>query len=82
MIVEDIIELSNATPFVPFEVHLADGGSVTVQHPKWMLFSPDFRTLVVVGSPPGQRRIAVPLITQITGHPEHKVVDVSAAIRG
>jgi hypothetical protein len=82
MIVEDIIELSEAHPFVPFEVHLADGESVMVRHPKWMMFSPDFRTLIVVGATPGQRRISVPLITQATKHPEQDPVDTSAALRG
>ena len=40
MMVDDIIELSDARPFVPFVVRLADGDSVTVRHPKWMMFSP------------------------------------------
>lgn len=82
MLIEDIIELSEGNPFVPFEVHLADGSSVMVQHPKWMMFSSDFRTLVVVGAHRGQKRISVPLITKITEHPEESPADVSAALRG
>ncbi len=82
MLIEDIIELSEASPFVPFEVHLADGKSVKVQHPKWMMFSQDFRTLMVVGEHRGQKRISVPLITKVTVHPEESPADVSAALRG
>lgn len=82
MLIKDIIELSEASPFVTFGVHLADGSSVMVQHPKWMMFSPDFRTLMVVGAHRGQKRISVPLITKVTEHPEESPADVSAALRG
>ncbi|MFZ4593613.1 MAG: hypothetical protein ACOYOF_05115 [Verrucomicrobiaceae bacterium] len=82
MIVDEIIELSEARPFTPFEVRLADGASVMVKHPKWMMFMPDFQTLIVVGSQPGQRRIAVPLITQVIEHPEQDMADISAALHG
>ena len=82
MIVDDILELSEARPFTPFEVHLADGSAVMVKHPKWMLLTPDFRTLHVVGSQPGLRRISVALITQVVEHPEQEVADVAAALRG
>lgn len=81
MLIEDLLELSEANPFVPFEVRLADGTSVTVRHPKWMMFSEDFRTLMVVGDHRGQKRVSVPLITQIIEHPEEPAADISAALR-
>ena len=81
MVIENIFELSEARPFVPFEVHMADGQSVMVRHPKWMMFSQDFRTLMVVGDHRGQKRISVPLITQVTEHPEQEPADVTMALR-
>ena len=82
MLIEDLLELSEAAPFVPFEVRLADGTSAMVKHPKWMMFSEDFRTLMVTGDHRGMKRISVPLITQIIEHPEESAADISAALRG
>jgi len=82
MILEEMIELSEARPFVPFEVRMADGTCVWVRHPKWMMFTPDFRTLIVVGDFRGKKSLAVPQITQVIEHPEEAPADVSAALRG
>lgn len=82
MLIEDIIELSEGRPFIPFEVHMADGHSIHVRHPKWMMFSPDFRTLMVTSPNTRMQRISVPLITHITEHPDEAPADVSAAMRG
>ena len=81
MIVEDIIELSEVRPFVPFEVHLADGVSFHIRHPKWMMFSPDFRTLMLVTEDHKTRRVSVPLITHLTEHPEESPAELPAMAR-
>ncbi|MFN0076142.1 MAG: hypothetical protein ACKVY0_06685 [Prosthecobacter sp.] len=81
MIIDEIIEFSEAQPFVPFEVRMADGDAVMVRHPKWMMFTPDFRTLIVVGSHRGKKCLSVPLITQLTEHPEEAPVDMAVALR-
>ena len=47
MRVEEIRELYQAAPFRPFEVVLANGRQVPVEHPEFMAFSPSGRSLVI-----------------------------------
>ena len=81
MIVEDLIDLSEVRPFVPFEVHLADGISYHIRHPKWMMFSSDLRTLLIVAQDHKTRRISVPLITHVTEHPEESAAELPTLTR-
>jgi len=70
MILEDIDDLVEAKPFVPFTINTADGLAVEVQHPKWILVSPTERSMHVVNQTGKFKIIATNLITSIeAGHP-------------
>ena len=43
----EIRKLFEATPFLPFRVHVANGKSVDVRHPDFMHLSPTGRRLIV-----------------------------------
>jgi hypothetical protein len=43
----EIRKLFEATPFLPFRVHMANGKSVDVPHPDFMHLSPTGRRLIV-----------------------------------
>jgi hypothetical protein len=49
MIVKEIEDALNATPFVPFDIHLDNGKVVHVPHPDFLLFS-ESKLAVVVAS--------------------------------
>ena len=62
MNVDEIRELYAAAPFQPFEIVLTNGGRVKVDHPEFMSFSHDFRTVYVHERTGGLKRIDVKLI--------------------
>ena len=47
MTVEQMREMSNTRPFHPFRIQLADGRSLDVEHPEFLMFSRSGRTIVV-----------------------------------
>ena len=47
MTVDQFRKLYDARPFEPFRINLADGRSLTVDHPEFMSFSRSGRTIVV-----------------------------------
>jgi hypothetical protein len=47
MTVEQMREMSNAKPFHPFRIHHADGRSLDVDDPEFLMFSRSGRTIVV-----------------------------------
>jgi hypothetical protein len=47
MTVEQLRALSNAQPFRPFVIHLADGREIPVHHREFIMTVPSGRTLVV-----------------------------------
>ena len=47
MTVEQMREMYKARPFQSFRIHLADGRSLDVEHPEFMMFSRSGRTIVV-----------------------------------
>ena len=47
MTVEQLRKLHRATPFKPFEIHLADGRSLAVEHPEVLAIAPPGRTIGV-----------------------------------
>ena len=47
MNVEQLRTLMRATPFQPFEMHLADGRSLPVDHPEMLAITPPGRTVGV-----------------------------------
>ena len=65
MMIDDIEELWEHRPFVPFEFTLSDGSVVAVEHPKYMLVTPDGQMVHCVFRNGPSRRIAVDHITQI-----------------
>lgn len=47
MTIEQLRATIRATPFQPFRLHLADGGTLDVAHPDFISHSPAGRTLIV-----------------------------------
>jgi hypothetical protein len=47
MTIEQIRHLHLARPFQPFDIHLADGRTLSVEHPEFLAQSPTGRTFVV-----------------------------------
>lgn len=47
MTVEQLREMAGARPFRPFRLHLADGRSLDVDHPEFLMPSRSGRTIVV-----------------------------------
>ena len=47
MTVEQMREMTSARPFRPFRLHLADGRSLDVEHPEFLMSSRSGRTVVV-----------------------------------
>ena len=47
MTTAQVRKLYEARPFRPFEVRMADGRAIRVDHPEFMSFSPSGRTIVV-----------------------------------
>jgi hypothetical protein len=47
MTIEQIRKMHQARPFEPFDVHLADGRSVPVEHPEMLAITPPGRTIGV-----------------------------------
>jgi hypothetical protein len=40
MTADDLREMLRVTPFRPFDIHLADGRSLPVEHPEFVAFTP------------------------------------------
>jgi hypothetical protein len=47
MTIEQLRQMHAARPFRPFEIHLADGRSLTVDHPEMLARSQSGRTIAV-----------------------------------
>lgn len=47
MTIEQLRELHQKRPFEPFEIHLADGRTLTVEHPELIARSASGRTIAV-----------------------------------
>lgn len=56
MTIEHLHAAYNAQPFRPFQLHLADGRSIPVQHRDFMMTVPRGRT-IVVAEPDGRLHI-------------------------
>ena len=52
MTIDQLRKMHQARPFQPFELHLADGRSVPVNHPELLGFSTTGQT-IAVGTPDG-----------------------------
>jgi len=47
MTIEQLRTMHRATPFRPFDIHLADGRSLPVEHPEVLAIVPPGRTIAV-----------------------------------
>ena len=66
MNVDELRELYSAAPFQPFEIALTNGARVQVDHPEFMSFSQDYRTVHVHERSGTTRRLDIKLITELT----------------
>ncbi len=68
MTVEQIRKLHREQPFHPFDIHLAGGRTVAVEHPEMLAISPPGRT-IGVGMPDGTIEIIDLLrVTSLKSH--------------
>jgi hypothetical protein len=58
-------EMIKAKPFRPFQMNLADGDSVQVQHPELAILSPSGRTLVAFTPDDQMKIVDLLLVTSI-----------------
>jgi len=65
MNVKEIRELYEAAPFQPFKIVLPNGTAVAIDHPDFMAFSRDYRTLHFYPLKGGTWHIDIKLITQV-----------------
>ncbi len=65
MAVERIKELYEATPFLPFVLHLADGRAISVHHREFIATAPSGRTLVVFQPDDHMHIIDLLLVTDV-----------------
>jgi hypothetical protein len=56
MTIEQLRTMHQARPFEPFEIYLADGRSLEVDHPEFLSQSPTGRT-ISVGMPDGTHQV-------------------------
>jgi len=63
--VNEIRELYSAVPFEPFELVLTNGGRLLVDHPEFMSFSRDYRTVHVHELNGSTKRLDVKMIVAL-----------------
>jgi len=69
MTIEQLRKLHRAQPFQPFDIHLADGQSLAVEHPEVLAITPPGRT-IGVGLPDGTIEVLdLLLVTSLKPHP-------------
>ncbi len=61
----ELKEVYKAAPFQPFEIMLTNGARVLVDHPEFMSFATDYRTVYVSKLGGGSQRIDVKLIVAL-----------------
>jgi hypothetical protein len=65
----ELKEVYHAAPFQPFDVVLTNGTRVPIQHPEFMAFSRDCRTISVSKLKCGLERIDVEMVIAIDDSP-------------
>jgi len=65
MTIEQLRRFHLARPFQPFEIYLADGRQIRVDHPEVLASSPTSRTVAVFSEPEAAEIIDLPLVTSI-----------------
>lgn len=71
MTADQIRKLSEAVPFQPFRVHMANGRSLDVPHPDFMHLSPTGRRLVVESLDDSFEIVDVLLVTSVESLPRN-----------
>jgi hypothetical protein len=59
----------HAEPFLPFTIHMANGRTVHVNHPEWIMLTPAHDTAIVVEQDGSIRIIDVDLVLEIQHGP-------------
>jgi len=62
MNVKEVRELYSAAPFLPFDIVLTNGARILVDHPEFMSFSRDYRTVHVYELDGSAKHIDVKMI--------------------
>jgi hypothetical protein len=65
MTVDQLRTAYKAVPFHPFVLHLADGRSIPVSHPEFVLPAPSGRTAIVYQSDDSWNVVDLPLVTDL-----------------
>ena len=69
MTIQQIQELHQARPFRPFDIHLADGRSIPVEHLEFLAQSPGGRTIAVGRADDTIETVDVLLVTSLKPRP-------------
>lgn len=65
MTIEQLRHLHLARPFQPFDIHLGDGRTLSLEHPEFLAQSPTGRTIVVGHSDGVMEIVDLPLIVSL-----------------
>jgi hypothetical protein len=65
MTANEMLNLTNRTPFEPFEIRLSDGMRIPVDHPWQIATAPDSAVCVVFEAEQGMRIVAFRNITEV-----------------
>ena len=65
MTIEQLRKAHQARPFSPFEIHMADGRSLTVPHPEMLMVLPPGRTIMVAKGEEDYEVVDLLLVTSL-----------------
>jgi len=68
MTIEQLRRLHLAQPFQPFDIHLADGRTLSVEHPEFLSQSPTGRTFVVAHPDGSHEVVDLLLVVSLEPH--------------
>ncbi len=77
MSIKEFKAWSQAQPFVPFTIHLADGREILVPHPDYVFVPPIGHDVIVVHPEGGMNFIDVSLVTDLERKPRIKLPKAS-----
>jgi hypothetical protein len=69
MTVRQLRNMHQARPFRPFEIHLEDGRSISVEHPELLAITTGGRTIAVAVEEEAVEVIDLLLVTSLKPHP-------------
>lgn len=68
MTTQQLHSMLRSAPFQPFDIHLADGRALTVQHPELVMITPGGRTVGVAVTDDAIEVIDLLLVTSLRPH--------------